>query len=367
ANVRIETNESVLASSIGGGYGFAMTRTDNGEYRVFYIQPDSSADKVGMKPGAKLLQWNNIPIEQAVQETSVLWADNPPATKEGKLYEQCKLLGRAPVDTEIEVTFLNPSQTEPIVAKLKAQKDDYATLQIPVWDKVHVGPTDNPLQKKKLEGSYGYVRILFFSPSITTPFPAQAFQKIVSDFIRDGVPGLIIDLRGNTGGDPELIPRFAGYFVEEETFLHDLAFYSKKEKGFKVSPGDRLVIKPLPIRYRGNIVVLVDYGTAGCAEGFVSVLSKQKNVQIIGMCNTRGAMGVPGGDVRMPEGITVSYPVARSLDKDGQVQIEANAQGEGGIAPTIKIPMNEDNLQKIFIDKKDIILERAIEYLNSKK
>ena len=367
ANVRIETHESIRASVIGGGYGFAMTKTEDGEYIVFYIHPNSYADKAGMKIGAKLLQWNNKPIEQAVLETPVLWADNPPATNEGRLYEQCKLMGRAPIDTEVEVSFVNPSQTEPVVAKLKAQKDDYATLQLPVWDKVSVGPMDSPLQKKKLEETYGYVRILFFSPSINTPFPAQAFQKIVSDFVRDGVPGIIIDLRGNTGGDPELIPRFAGYFVEEETFLQDLAFYSKKEKSFKVSPGDRVVVKPFPIRYRGKVVILVDYGTAGCAEGFVSVLSKQKNVQIIGMCHTRGAMGVPGGDVRMPDGITVSYPVARSLDKDGNVQIEANAKGEGGIAPTIRIPINTDNLQKIFVDKKDIVLEQAIEYLKNNK
>ncbi len=363
ANVRIEMNETIRESAIGGGYGFAMTRTDDGQYIVFYIHPGSSADKAGMKIGAKLIQWNNSPIEQVVESIPILWADTPPATKEGKIYEQCKFLARAPVGTKTEISFLNPLEANPVVTKLTAEKDDYATLKIPVWDVVSVGPMDSPLQKKKLEEKYGYVRILFFSPSINTPFPAQAFQKMISDFIREGIPGLIIDLRGNTGGDPELIPRFAGYFVEEETFLHDLSFYSKKEKGFKVSPGDRLIVKPFPLRYRGNVVVLIDYGTAGSAEAFASVLSKQKNVQVIGMSNTRGAMGVPGGDVRMPNGITLSYPVARSLDKEGNIQIEGNAQGEGGITPTIRIPINTENIQKIFVDGKDVILEQAKEYL----
>lgn len=363
ANVRIEMNETLRESAVGGGYGFAMTRTEDGQYLVFYIHPESSADKAGMKIGAKLLQWNHIPIEQAIQAVPILWADTPPATHEGKTYEQCKLLGRAPIGTEVEVSFINPSEANPIVTKLTAEKDDYATLKTPFWNKVSIGPMDSPFQKKKLEDNYGYVRILFFSPSINTPFPAQAFQKIISDFIREGVPGLIMDLRGNTGGDPELIPRYAGYFVEEETFLQDLAFYSKKEKGFKVSPGDRQVVKPFPLQYRGDVVVLVDYGTAGSAEGFVSVLSKKKNIHIIGISNTRGAMGVPGGDVRMPNGITVSYPVARSLDKDGNIQIEGNAQGEGGIIPTVKIPINAENIQKIFVDGKDIVLEKAIECL----
>jgi carboxyl-terminal processing protease len=74
-------------------------------------------------------------------------------------------------------------------------------------------------------------------------------------------------------------------------------------------------------------------------------------------------MGVPGGDVRMPNGITLSYPVARSLDKDGQIQIEANAKGEGGITPTIKIPITVESLQRM-AEGKDIVIEKAMEVLS---
>ncbi|HOV32184.1 MAG TPA: S41 family peptidase [Candidatus Hydrogenedens sp.] len=363
ANVRVEKNERIRFDNIGGGFGFAMVRTDDNRYFVFDVKEGSSADKAEMEVGAELIQWNNGPIEIAVQETPVIWSDTPPATQAGKIWEKCKLLGRAPVDTEVEISFINPGETEARVAKLVAEKDDYKTLKTPVWQKIDAGPMDSPLQKKILDGGYGYVHILFFSPTINTPFPGQAFQKIISNFIRDDVPGLIIDLRGNTGGDPELIPRFAGYFVEEETFFHNLAFYSKKEKGFKISSGDRIVIKPFPIHYRGQIVVLVDYGTAGSAEGFASILSHQKNIQVIGMSDTRGAMGVPGGDVRMPGGITLSYPVARSLDKNGQIQIEANAKGEGGITPSVKVPINVETLLKM-AEGKDIAIEKAIEVLS---
>ncbi|HOK09725.1 MAG TPA: S41 family peptidase [Candidatus Hydrogenedens sp.] len=364
ANVRIETDEKVKETAIGGGYGFAMTRTDDGHYIVYYVNPGSSAEKSGMQVGAEIVQWNKQPIEQAVEGTSILWADTPPATNDGKIWEKCKLLGRAPIGKQAEITFLNPDNPQPLTIMMTAEKDDYATLKMPVWDKVSVGMMDSPIQKKKLSEGYGYFRILFFSPSVGTPFPAQAFQKALSEFIRDSVPGLIIDLRGNTGGDPELIPKFAGYFVEEETFFHDLAFYSKKDKSFKISPGDRIMIKPLPLHYRGPVVVLVDYGTAGCAEGFASVLSRQKNVYIIGMCTTRGAMGVPGGDVRMPNGITLSYPVARSLNKEGQIQIEANAQGVGGIVPSVKVPITTDTLKQLGTNKKDVVLEYAIQHLD---
>lgn len=363
SNIRVETKEQLRFANIGGGFGFVMIRTDDNRYIVFDIKEGSSADKAEMEVGAELIHWNKGPIAQAVQETSVIWADSPPATQSGKIWEKCKLMGRAPVDTEVEVSFINPGETEARVAKLIAEKDDYATLKTPIWQKIDAGPMDNPLHKKILEDGFGYVHILFFSPSISTPFPARAFQKIISDFIRDDVPGIIIDLRGNTGGDPELIPRFAGYFVEEETFFHDLAFYNKKEKGFKISSGDRIVVKPFPMRYRGQIVVLVDYGTAGIAEGFASILGKQRNIQVIGISDTRGAMGVPGGDVRMPGGIILSYPVARSLDENGQIQIEANAKGEGGITPSIKVPVNAETLLKM-AEGKDIVIEKAIELLN---
>lgn len=365
ANIRIEKNESLQRSAIGGGFGFALCKTVDNQYIAYYVHHGSSAEKARMKPGAIVLQWNRTEIDQALAQVNLIWSENPPGTEEGKLWERLRLLTRAPIGAKAEVLFLNPGEQEPTQATLIAEDDNYATLIYPVWRQVSVGPLDNPIEKKILPPNYGYIHIRFFAPSINTPFPNQAFQKIVSEFIKNDIDALIIDLRGNTGGDPEWVPKFAGYFIEQETFYQDLAYYNEKSKEFKTSPGDRLIVKPFPLKFRKPIVILIDYGTSGSAEGFAKVLSSNPKVTIMGVCNSRGAVGIPGGDIRMPTGITLSYPIARSLNSEGQIQIEADATGKGGIEPTIKLPINHEYLIQTFTEKKDYLLDQAIKFLSN--
>jgi len=365
AGVRIETNESLRKKYIGGGYGFAGILTEDKKYVVFYITPGSSADKAGMKVGAEIAEWNGAPVITALEKVSTLWADNPPATNEGKIWEKSKLLSRAPVGTKIQVTFVNPDTPDlPISTSLIAEEDNYATLLTPVLNVVNLGMMDSPVQSKIIDGKIGYIRIVSFASNVSTPFPAQAYQKIVTNFIREGVQGVIIDLRGNSGGDSSLAVKFGGHFVEEDVFFQQTAIYKKSKKEFILIPGKEEVIKPLPICYRGKVVVLVDYGTAGCAELLAKALSIQKRVTVMGFCSTKGSVGLSGGDIQMPRGITLSYPVARSLDKEGKIQVEADADGNGGVAPTHKVPLTSELIRKYAESEgEDFLLSLAVDYL----
>ncbi|MCX8065935.1 MAG: S41 family peptidase [Candidatus Hydrogenedentes bacterium] len=352
AGVRIETNESLQKQYIGGGYGFSGILTDDNKFIVFYIHPGSSAYKAGIIEGAEIVEFNQEPITSALEKVSILWADKPPATKEGYIWEKCKLIGRAPIGNQMKVAFKNPDEEAVQEVTLVAEDDDYATLRTPLVNIVKLGLTESPVQSKVIDGKIGYIRIVNFGSSISTPFPAQAYQRIITDFIREGLQKVIIDLRGNPGGDSALAVKFGGHFVEEEVYFQKLAVYKKNKKGFTLIPGKEEVIKPLPINYRGKVVVLVDYGTAGCAELLAKALSTQKRVTVLGFCSTRGSVGAPGGDIRMPRGITLSYPVACSLDKEGNIQIEADANGNGGVTPGVKVPLTSENLLK-FIKHRD--------------
>lgn len=359
SGIRIENNEELRKRYIGGGYGFSGILTSDNKFIVFYIHPGSSADKVGMKIGAEILEFGDEPVISALEKVSILWADYPPATEEGKTWERCKLIGRAPVGAKVKLSFRNPNSQTVEVATLTAEPDGYATLQSPMVNTVNVGLTDSPIQSKVIEGKVGYIRIANFGSTISTPFPAQAYQKIVSNFIREGLQGVIIDLRGNPGGDSSLAVKFGGHFVEEEVFFQRLAMYKKSKKDFVQISGKEEIIKPLPINYKGEVVVLVDYGTAGCAELLAKALSTQKRVTIMGLCSTRGSVGAPGGDIRMPRGITLSYPVARSLDKDGNIQLEADANRKGGLSPDVKLKLDETSL----LNLEDIVLNSAVHYI----
>ncbi len=363
--VRIESNDSLKKKHIGGGYGFAGIVTEDKKYMVYYVHPGSSADKAGMELGAEITEWNGEPILTALDKVSTLWADNPPATAEGKVWEKSKFLGRAPIGTKAEVAFVNPdSPDSPRIVSLVAEEDNYATLITPVVNAVNLGIMDSPVLSKVIDGKIGYIRVVSFTSNVSMPFPAQAYQKIVASFIREGVDGVIIDLRGNSGGDSSLAVKFGGHFVQEEAFLQQVAMYKKKKKEFVLIPGKEEVIKPLPISYRGKVIVLIDYGTAGCAELLAKALATQKNIAVMGFCSTRGSVGLPGGDIQMPRGITLSYPVARSLDREGKIQVEADAEGNGGVIPSLKVSLSSELVRKYAQSQdKDFLLSFAFDHL----
>lgn len=89
--------EELMHAQCGGSYGFALIGLDDERVVVRYVTECSSADSAGIEFGAEILEINNQPIEDALQNTSVLWSENIPATSEGERLQQYRFIGRAPV------------------------------------------------------------------------------------------------------------------------------------------------------------------------------------------------------------------------------------------------------------------------------
>lgn len=364
-HMRIEMNDGYRNDAIGGGYGFSAIRLDDGRWIAHVLLKDGPAAQAGMVWGAEIVQWNDKPTADAVAQTSVCWADTPPATTESRLIEQGRLFSRGPVGAEVSVVFKNPGETEPKTVKLKAVSDKYEALNVAKLYNMDLSKFESPIQAQILPSGYGYIRVYFLSPTMTTPFPAQAFQNAVQKVIKDKVPGIIIDVRGNTGGDPTLVPKLVGHFVSASTFYQDVALLNDKTGQFQLSPDDRLVIESRNPAYTGPVAVLVDQSTIGAGEGIPMVLAPLPNVTTIGLYATNGSFGITGGDITMPTDYVLSYPVGRSLNEQGQIQIDGNAKGEGGVAPEIRVPLTEATVRALFVDHKDLLLDKAVEALNA--
>jgi carboxyl-terminal processing protease len=85
---------------------------------------------------------------------------------------------------------------------------------------------------------------------------------------------LILDLRGNEGGYVSTLERFAGYFFDSNIKIADrrgrkesepMMVRSQKEKGFK-----------------GQLIVLIDGGSASAAEVFARLVQLEKRGTVIG-------------------------------------------------------------------------------------
>ena len=213
--VSITTPDEYRETAIGGDYGFSVLPLDDGRLVVGDLEADGFAEHAGIRWGAEIIEWNGVPAREALAATSILWSDQPAATQEYKLFEQCMMMTRAPVGTEATVLFRNPGQKSVWGTKLRTHRDMFKGLEDLTRQGKPFSEFEAPLETKILADNVGYIKIYCQSPTLTMPFPARAVRHAVERFIAAEVDGVVLDLRGNSGGEDDLAATFAGHFTEK--------------------------------------------------------------------------------------------------------------------------------------------------------
>jgi carboxyl-terminal processing protease len=349
--------------AVGGGYGFAVVDVEDGKYLVHVLEEDGPAAQAGMEWGAELIAWNGVPVAEALDAVSVLWADQPSPTTEAKHLEQIRFLTRAPAGTEAEVTFKNPDRATPWVAKLEAVDDRFRTLDASVRFNEEAGEFSIPVKEEMLPENVGYIRLSFLGMSMATPFPARSFQNALTKFEKAECAGLIIDLRGNPGGAEELAPQFAGHFTQEERFYRHASVFNQKENEHQIDPARDLSITPREPYWGKPVIVIVENLTMKAAEGLAAALQRRPNVRLMGHHSTHGSYGIVGGTATMPGNFTLHYPIGKNLGAMGHAVIEGNADGEGGVHPDIHLPLTKEMVEAQFVQGGDPLRQAAVDLL----
>lgn len=362
-NMGLYDDEAIRYAHVGGGLGFGVIQLDDGRVIANILLDDGPAAAAGMQWGAEIIEFDGAPVQEALARTPVIWARRPPATAAGRRIEQLRFLTRCPVGKEVAVVFKNPDATESVSAVLRAVDDSYETLDRTYLYESEVGEFGSPIEAKVLPSGLGYIRLHFFAPTVTTPFPANAFKSEIAALIRKGVPGLILDVRGNSGGADDLAPKFLGHFFREPAFYEDIAIYDKDARDFIVEADAHLRIEPRDPYFEAPVAVLVDYTTFNAAEGIPLALKRRPDVRIVGVSGTFGSMAIGGGYADLPDGQALYFPVGRALDETGGILGECNASGEGGVTPDVRVPLDAATVRAIYVDGEDVVLQYAEEAL----
>ncbi|MFZ0546811.1 MAG: S41 family peptidase [Candidatus Promineifilaceae bacterium] len=344
---------------VGGGYGLEIAALDDGRIIAVTITPGGPAEKAGLLWGAELLTWNGLPIESALEQTAVIWPKRrgAPATAEGLALEKLRLLVRNPVGTQLTITFLNPGASEPEGVVLTAVHDGQMDQD------GNNAPGLIPVEKGLiLSSGYGYLKI---NNEHEENEPTAAVQGAIQYFVDSNVPGVIVDVRGNTGGTDDLVPRFVGYFFRERHFYEAITIYFQPFNSFIERPSP-IWIEPLEPHYDGPVAVLIDQACFSSGEGIPMALAHLPQSAVIGFTGTYGSFGMTGGVILMPEGLTLHFPDGQSLDENGIIQLDSSAALEGGVAPTIRLPLTEETARALYLDHQDVLLDYAINYLNGR-
>ena len=357
-------------ADIGGGYGLAVTMLDSGKVIVSYVAKGSMAENAGIKVDDEVTSWNGMEIHDAINATPYIWATKKPSTSEGILLHQQRFLTRGPVGNSVTVSILNNTSSNPRVVNLTAYDDDYETVKKSSfflgkmindyganrsWLDIKPQISSDALTSRILPGGYTYLALYDESYEVYQPFKAAMLAAISND-----TPGIVLDLRYNSGGDDNLASCFAGWFAKEPVFYEYATTYDPGLHNMTII--SEACTQPRPRTYTGPVVVMVSPDTISSGEGVPMIMNKTERGRIISWYGTNGAFGMVTALAIMPLDMEILYPAGASLDEHGIIQVDSDTSHTGGISPHIRVPLTEETVARA-MGGEDVQLTYALQYL----
>lgn len=175
-----------------------------------------------------------------------------------------------------------------------------------------------PVVSRRLPGDVGYVRVGFFGPETVRQVSHELGNLA-------GSKRLVLDLRGNPGGDYDQGVKLAGLFALGPLLLeegHGARRLQLSSKG--------------PLAFQGPLVLLVDAGTASAAEVVAQALQGRPGVTVVGR-RTFGKARVQSF-YELPGGGGLHLTTGRYLSLSG---VDLNGKG---LRPDVEVDPDEDAL-----------------------
>jgi len=216
--------------------------------------------------------------------------------------------------------------------------------------------------------------------SINRMYSFRDFKKFCNSTFKSlnkkKIPNLIIDFRGNSGGDSKIGDELIKYisdapFIQWQKGIAKVSLATQERFRYQGENGTLLekelansteyLVLPYPDkkRYKGEIYMLIDGGTFSSAGSTTWCINHYRLATTIG--EETGGLGVHFG-----------YPIKRSLPNTGLTyfishmkwyQIGANDNTTNGLIPDYKIDLSVIDLK----NNKDTALEFTLDLIKSKK
>lgn len=253
------------------GPGLSLDDADH-SVTVLAVEPDSPADKAGIQAGDRVLSVNDSSMAGL-----------------GARALEVRLFGEK--GSTIRMTFERGSVVDPdtLAVKLKRALLEHRVVSLP----------------RMADRTTGYVRLAQFTPP--APMELSAAVKKLRGL---GAKQLILDLRGNPGGDIQAMVEIASAFLPARTEVFHTQ--GRKKTGFEsVVTHDAGDFAKLPL------IVLIDAGSASASEMLAGSLQDHDRALILGRRSFGKAL--MQSSLPLPNGDIVWLTTARVVTPSGRV------------------------------------------------
>lgn len=298
-----DTYEDLMEETEGvySGIGSVVKMNDANELQIESITPGSPSEDAGLKPGDIFLEIDGVSLKGLKSDDAV--------------------------------TLMRGEEGSSVTVKIRTKEGEEKEITL-VRKSVEILSATH----KMLEDNIGYVQISGFE--INT---VEQFDTAIIALEKEGVKGLIIDLRGNPGG---VLSSVSG--IADRILPKGLVMYTEDKHGNLIdkveSTDDESIDLP--------IVVLIDRNSASASEVLAGAIKDRDAGKLVG--KTTFGKGVVQSLVAMKDGSAIKLTTAKYYTPDGHY-----IHGKG-IEPDVEVDFDSD---KYYNDGIDTQLDKGIEVL----
>jgi carboxyl-terminal processing protease len=301
----------------------------DGKPVITQVKKSSPAEKAGLRPGYEITS-----VDGWTQDDLAAFDLQIPPNNErnrlGRAVNSMRATLSGEVGSAVVIEYLDADEQMRNVTLKHAPRSETACGQIDP----SLPEACAEVEVRHLVNEIGYLRFSGFLMPVLDNI-LQAIKDLHE------APALIIDLRGNPGGQFPVRKAIASQLVGEAELF---ASYKQRE-GIELA-----YLEPVPDAFSGEVVILVDELSTSSSEEFAGSLQALGRATVIGT-------QTPGSCLTMnveplPKGAILMYPFGQSRTPNGRI-LEDN-----GVVPDIEVVLEREQL----IQGIDAQLEAAIEY-----
>jgi len=324
------TEESAPAAD-SGITGLDM-RYLEGQALVTAVEPESPAAATGVQTGWAITHIGETDLAPLLEKMHREFAGRTLHDAVLASVVQGRLDG--PVAEAVSVTFLD-GENRPVTKEISRIDPPGQKYRLGYLPPFHVW-----IKSRPLDGNIGYIAFnAFMDPVQLMPKFNAAMQQFMA------ADGLVIDLRGNGGGLPNMATGMAGWLIDRKNLHLGTVYYRDSEL--------KIIVRPRPEIFHGPVAVLIDGLSASCSEFMAGGLKDLDRARLFG--STTAGAALPSIVVKLPNGDGFQYAFANYRSAGGDV-LEGN-----GVTPHETVTPTRAAL----LQGEDPVLDAAVAWIKS--